>query len=221
MNSHRFSKKEPGFFLPGSRSSASPPYFLSFLLFTALAVLPLRTLSAQDETLQEWTPYLESQLLALKKDITLNPDVIRSVAQANQTNAHFSLKEIAEMDRQWRGTEGVDLFIVSLITNDLADKLKEFQKKQGSLVEIFITDRKGLLIAATNKTSDFYQADEAWWRETVERNNPKGAFGGSEYDESALVEDIPLYLVIRGEQQEVIGVLKAVCEKNRIPKGAF
>ena len=36
-----------------------------------------------------------------------------------------------------------------------------------------LTDAKGAVIAATNKTSDYFQADERWWEEAY--NNGKGA----------------------------------------------
>lgn len=193
-----------------------------FFLLGCLLFLPFKGAFADLETPQEWQHYLEAQLRVLKEEMSLNPEVIQSVARANQGNAHFTQEEIVKIDQQWRQTEGVDLFIVSLITNDLADKLKEFQKKHRSLVEIFITDQRGLLIASTNKTSDFYQADEDWWQKAFQLNNPDGFFGSMEYDESALVEGFPFYLVITDERHAVIGILKAVCGKNKILKeGGF
>jgi len=204
---HRRSKK---FFLRGG----------SFFLLASLIFLPLNTALAKDDKNQGRQTHLEAQLSALRQGISLNPEVIRSVVKANLENVHFTPQEITAIDQQWRKTEGVDLFIVSLITNELADQLKEFQEKQGGLAEIFITDQKGLLIASTNKTSDFYQGDELWWQEAFLRNDPNGSFGNREYDESALVEDIPLYLVIRGERSDVIGVLKAVSVKDKILTGA-
>lgn len=175
-----------------------------------------RVVFSADENPQVSQRYLETQLRGLRGMFVEDPEVIREVLRANAENAHFTPKEIMKIDHEWRQTEGVDLFIVSLITNELADRLKAVQKNQREIVEIMITDQRGLLIAATNKTTDFYQADEAWWQEAFQRNDPHGYAGAMEYDESVLAKATPLYLVIRDAKQSVIGVVKAMWVKNNI-----
>ena len=191
--------------------------FLFFLVF-----LPLNTALANFAVDKSWEEHLESQRRVLQEQIANDPEVIKLIALANEKNARYTPKEIMEIDQQWQETEGVDLFVVSLITNDLAEKLKAFQKKHRTLVEIFITDQRGLLIASTNKTSDFFQGDERWWQEIYELKDPKGFWGDVAYDESALAEAVPLYLAIFDDkQQEVLGFLKAVCSKNKILRRPF
>ena len=50
---------------------------------------------------------------------------------------------------------------------------------------MFVTDKYGALVASTNRTSDYYQADEDWWQAAY--NNGEGAiyFGQPEFDESS------------------------------------
>ena len=69
----------------------------------------------------------------------------------------------------------------------------------------------------TNKTSDYYQADEAWWTETYANGLGKSLFGAIEYDESALAEAIPIYVPITDpDTGSAIGVMKAVCDITAI-----
>ena len=74
-----------------------------------------------------------------------------------------------------------------------------------------------LIAAATNRTSDYLQADEAWWSETFSAGQGKSHYGAIEYDDSAYSESIPLYVpIIDPQTSKVIGVLKAVCDITAI-----
>lgn len=185
----------------------------------SIIFLPAAVLYANSKIPFEWQQYLTDQLKVLKKEIADNPEVIQKIAEANQENARLTQDQIMKIDKKWRETEGVDLFIVSLITNELAERLKESQKTHKNLVEIFMTDQRGNLIAATNKTTDFYQADEEWWQKTFQSQNPNGWWGEVEFDQSSFTEAVPLYLPIFNQNHvKRIGVLKAILSKKHIPQ---
>jgi GAF domain-containing protein/HAMP domain-containing protein len=74
---------------------------------------------------------------------------------------------------------------------------------------VFVTDKYGALIAATNRTSDYYQADEDWWKAAF--NEGKGAiyFGQPEFDESAKTFGIILAVpIVAHGTNEVTGVMR-------------
>ena len=73
-------------------------------------------------------------------------------------------------------------------------------------------------MAATNKSSDFLQADEAWWVETFKRGRQGGRTGPIEYDESTGSEAISVYVPLVDAEDAVIGVIKAVCDLNAIKR---
>jgi PAS domain S-box-containing protein len=118
---------------------------------------------------------------------------------------------IAQIDRDW--TNGADLPIISELTsNELARELqsrqKFYQKKYGYplLAEIFITNRYGVNIAQTGRTTDYYQADEEWWQ-IAKRD---GLFVSNiTYDESSRVFSTEIAIRIDDANGNFIGVIKA------------
>jgi len=153
----------------------------------------------------------------LIKELAEDPLIIKAVRESNQKNRDITLAEILELDDKWKNTEGLDEFIKSFITNECAQYLIDFQKANDGFPEIFVTDEKGLIVAETNKTSDYYQADEDWWINAYNEGRGKSFHGEIEYDESAQAESIALYIpVIEPETQRAIGVIKAICDITAI-----
>ena len=80
-----------------------------------------------------------------------------------------------------------------------------------------VTDKRGLICGETNKTTDYYQADEQWWITAYNLGKGKSYYGGIEYDESAMAEVISIYVpVIDPGINKAIGVIKAACDITAI-----
>ena len=93
----------------------------------------------------------------------------------------------------------------------------DFQEAHDGFPEIFVTDRHGLIVAQTNKTSDYNQADEDWWTRTFGDGAGQTHHGPIEYDESAQAEAISIYVpVVDPGSKKTIGVMKAVCDITAI-----
>jgi hypothetical protein len=149
--------------------------------------------------------------------LAATPEVVEAVRVANEQNAGLTQAEIRRLDAQWQAAEGVDDFIKPFVTNDCALLLIDFQDTHDGFAEIFVTDRSGLIVAETNKTSDYYQADEDWWIDAFAEGRGKAYHGPLEYDESAQSEAISVYVPVRDPQtDEAIGVMKAVCDLTAI-----
>jgi len=162
-----------------------------------------------------------NQILERKKDLIKNmsqdPQLVNFVRSANEKNRDLSDSAINRIDERWQRTEGIDDFIKPFITNDTALFLVAFQDENDVFSEIFVTDKKGLIIGETNKTSDYFQADEEWWVQTFNEGKGKEFYGEIEYDESSRSEAIPIYMpVLDPDSQEVIGIIKAVCDITAI-----
>jgi hypothetical protein len=154
---------------------------------------------------------------ALLEKIAADPIITEAVKASNQKNETLTDSEIKELDKQWQDAKGLDDFIKPFITNPCAEFLVEFQDENPEFPEIFVTDRQGLIVAETNKTSDYYQRDEDWWNATYDGGRGKTHYGVIEYDESARSEAISLYVpVTDSDTEEVIGVIKAVCDITAI-----
>lgn len=154
-------------------------------------------------------------VLDKKKDLLLrftgSVGLIPLVKKLNDNNKKTTLDEIMDRDRAWQKMDGMDNFIKSFMTNECARAIFNFQQQHDEFTEIFITDSRGALIGITNRTSDYYQADEEWWQKTY--NGGKGLiyFGEIEYDESSKTEAIGLFVPILDPQsKEILGIMKAV-----------
>lgn len=149
---------------------------------------------------------------ALIEDLVRDPIIVNAVLRANEENRDLSQEDILEIDERWRSEGGVsDELIQTFLTNETAFRLIEFQEEFPGFSEIFITDERGLNVGQTNKTTDFYQADENWWVESYNEGSGKVFYGPIEFDESAQAEAISLYVPVRNpETNATIGVAKAV-----------
>jgi len=124
-----------------------------------------------------------------------------------------NLQRIQELDQQWRAADAAnndnDPLVKATLNSVVATELREFKETFPENTEVFVTDRYGALIAATNRTSDYYQADEDWWKAAF--NEGKGAiyFGQPEFDESSKTFGIILAVpIVAHGTNEVTGVMR-------------
>lgn len=152
-----------------------------------------------------------TQKSLLVEDLLRDPVIIDAVRATNQAHIDISLEQIIELDQRWRSSDGVDDFIRPFLTNEAALRLIKFQEDYPGFSEIFVTDEHGMNVGQTNKTTDYYQADEDWWVGGYNGGAGKVFHGPIEFDESAQAEAISLYIpVIDPENGRAIGVAKAV-----------
>ncbi len=81
-------------------------------------------------------------------------------------------KEILQHDQKWLSTKNTDPFKINLLNNPTSLLLRHIKEAHPILLEFFITDKHGALVAASNVPSDYYQADESWWQKAF--NQGKG-----------------------------------------------
>lgn len=120
------------------------------------------------------------------------------------------LNRLKEMDKKWIEAGKDSLLLQDYLGNRIGVSISAILKLRPNVTELFITDRFGGLVAASNKTSDFYQADEEWWQKAY--NSGKGSIyiGDIEFDESAGKWAIPVAIPIINRDNEIIGICKEV-----------
>lgn len=136
-----------------------------------------------------------------------HPEVISALKNKNNEHETWSLDFILELDRAWRNSDAELLLFQELLKNDVSQVLLDFQDQNPSFAEIFITDKWGCLLGLTNKTSDYYQADEAWWVKVKEGGNYTDEI---EFDKSAHAWVVPIYHSIKDSDGSFLGVMKSV-----------
>jgi len=98
-----------------------------------------------------------------------NPELIAAIKAQNIEHADLSEDAVIVLDQQWRAEagEGGGPLIQELLTSDLSGWLLDQQvATAGFVTEVFIMDDKGLNVAQSVETSDYWQGDEAKWQDT-------------------------------------------------------
>jgi hypothetical protein len=114
---------------------------------------------------------------------TADPIVIRAIEAQNKEGN--SLEKIKEMDRAWTAAAELTPEMKDMISNECSTKLKKLSSELPAVIETFVMDAQGANVCMTNRTSDYWQGDEAKWKDAF--NNGKGAeiVSQRQYDESS------------------------------------
>lgn len=141
------------------------------------------------------------------------------IRQANKGYVSLKSDEIEQLliekDSTWKHSENEEVFAMQLAT-PLAQELKEIAASDTRIAELFITDQYGGLVASSDKTSDFYQADERWWQAAFSDGAGSNYIGNVEFDESAGVFSLPLAVPIFDSNRKVIGACKGVLNLSSV-----
>lgn len=103
------------------------------------------------------------------KSFAQSPDVIAAIKAQNAVTAGYDDAKISELDSKWRAeAEGSDQpMIEEVLAHPVSKMLADVQDgSDGLFTEIFVMDAKGLNVGQSEVTSDYWQGDEAKWKET-------------------------------------------------------
>jgi methyl-accepting chemotaxis protein len=164
---------------------------------------------------------LSQTLLAQADMLTVlaNNEVLRTaIAQHVEAYDDSSVSSVQAMildrDLKWREADAAgddsDPLVQSVLSSPASAELLKFREEFPTHAELFITDAYGATIAATNRTTDYYQADEAWWQAAW--NQGEGALYIADevnYDESAGVYSIDMAVdIYANDTGQRLGVLR-------------
>jgi HAMP domain-containing protein len=123
------------------------------------------------------------------------------------------LARVEELDRLWPSLDNDSPELSAVLTNRMAQLVKLYRSNHPLVVELLVTDRKGRLIAASNKTTDYWQADETWWKKAFRMRRNQVWVEGIHFDESASAYSLDVAIPIFREPDDVVvGVVKAVID---------
>jgi hypothetical protein len=134
-----------------------------------------------------------------------SPEIIAAVRKQNQENAKLTQDDINALDKRWMSK---DASLISPIMQNLVSKLlqKFLLESKGLYGEIFVMDNRGLNVGQSGPTSDFWQGDEAKWKETFLVGPDAIHVSKIEYDESSKEFSFQLsFSIVDGN--EVIGAV--------------
>ena len=142
------------------------------------------TFSFAEEASQAVKNLANTQLAGYGSD----PIIVAAVQKQNALGK--SLDDIKATDKKWQETAGVDDFMKSLMISECGVHLEGLVKSAGYLAEIFVMDNQGANVAMTNKTSDYWQGDEAKFQKSF-----AGGSGAIFVDEVKFDDSAQAYLV--------------------------
>ena len=138
-----------------------------FASFMAMALL-VAAISMAAEKAPQSVYDLASSTLA---DIGHDPVIVQAVKAENAKGK--SLSDIKAMDEKWKATPGIADYMKAMMANECGKQVSQIQKKYPYMDEIFVMDNKGANVCMTDKTSDYWQGDEAKFKNSF--NGGKGS----------------------------------------------
>ncbi|HEX9922769.1 MAG TPA: HAMP domain-containing protein, partial [Anaerolineae bacterium] len=146
------------------------------------------------------------QVLTSNETLQTKLAVVNNAYKGDATEIEAQLQAL---DQQWRAAPDNDAFIQKVLEDPGAEVLRKFRAQFVDHVELFVTDRYGALIATTNRTSDYYQADEEWWQGAFNEGAGGIYAGQPEFDESSNTYAINIAVpLIEPDTRAVLGILR-------------
>jgi HAMP domain-containing protein len=153
--------------------------------------------------------------------LTTRPLLRQSVMASNELFDKMTDREdfIKLKDKEWVGTQNIETngFMEQIIkdprSNDLREAIDFYEKKYGYKIfsEIFITNKYGVNVVQSSRTSDYLQADEEWWQKTKEEGK---YISDVEFDESSGAYILAIGVSMKDENGNFIGTMKAALNIN-------
>ena len=140
-------------------------------------------------------------------------------ASSSSLSKEELLRQVTDLEERWAELNEEDQLVRKALENPLGETFKAFNSVERVFGEIFATDASGQLVAATNKTTDYWQADEEWWQKAY--NNGEGRIHLSKvsFDESANVYSIGICVPVRvaeGTEKRIVGIIKGVMDVSNV-----
>jgi len=146
--------------------------------------------------------------------LAMNQSIVEAVQAANAARSDWTPEKVAGLDKAWiDGDPTIKTIQNEIAGNPLSAYLKSFVKANPSEVEVFVTDEKGLNVSMTDKTSDFLQGDEGWWKSAFNNGNGAVFVDKVAYDESTKAYAMNIGVpVLDPATQKTIGILRGTLD---------
>lgn len=126
------------------------------MIIAVAVVIAFSSLSAMGEQApKEVIDMANSDLAQYGED----PIIVAAVSAENAKNK--TLDQIKTEDEKWKNTPGLSDLMKSIADNPCSVHLRSMQQAKPYITEIFVMDNQGANVAMTDKTSDYWQGDEA------------------------------------------------------------
>jgi hypothetical protein len=146
------------------------------------------------------------------------PDVRRAAAEGS--SRPYDASSTAAQDRQWQADRVATAARSGVLSSPASLFLADLVRHDSVYREVLVTDRYGRLVAASNVTSDFFQADEDWWIQAFDNGRWRVSVSDVRRDESAGVYAFEIAVPVPAPSgDEVAGIMKIVADSREMLTG--
>jgi hypothetical protein len=115
--------------------------------------------------------------------IGTDPVIVKAVKAENAKGK--TLAQIKAMDGKWRAHAGVADYMQAMINSECGKRIAQIQDSASYYAEIFVMDNQGANVSMTDKTSDYWQGDEAKFNKSFADGAGAVFVDEVEFDDSA------------------------------------
>ncbi|KPK01108.1 MAG: hypothetical protein AMK71_06780 [Nitrospira bacterium SG8_35_4] len=164
---------------------------------------------AAEEAPQKVVDLAHSSLVKLGSDLT----IIKAVKSENAKGK--TLDQVKVLDEKWKATPGVADYMQALIDSECGKYLRTVQNASPYYAEIFVMDNLGGNVCMTDKTSDYWQGDEAKFTESYKEGKGAVHISKVKFDDSTQAYVVQVSVpVVDGD--EVIGAITVGVDVDKI-----
>ena len=153
-----------------------------------LPIALLAALSAAPAAANDFMPAIQSYLESEIAPWTSDARLAEAILAQNAVTAGYSQADIDGLDQTWRAEVGSadSALIRSVLDHSASTLLREWvDASGGTITEVFVMDARGLNVASSGLTSDYWQGDEAKFSETYPKGPDAVHISDIEFDESS------------------------------------
>lgn len=170
------------------------------LILSVLMIFAMASLAAAEQAPQIIKDLAKNKLAEYGND----PVIVKAVLAQNALGK--TLDQIKATDKKWRNHAGIADYMKALMESECGRHLRKVQNSAPYYAEIFVMDNLGANVAMTDKTSDYWQGDEAKFQKSF--NGGLGAVfvDDVEFDDSTQAYLVQVSVPVRNAGQ-VIGAI--------------
>lgn len=180
-----------------------------FLTIALILLVGSAMAYAGEKAPQKVVDLAHSSLVNLGTD----PVIVEAVRLENAKGK--TLSQIQELDRQWKATAGIADYMEAMMGSKCGKHLRSIQQSAPYYAEIFVMDNQGANVAMSDKTSDYWQGDEAKFIESYKGGKGAVHIADVEFDDSTQAYLVQVSVPVK-DGNKVIGAITIGIDVDKI-----
>jgi hypothetical protein len=173
---------------------------MMFVIFGVFFIAASGLANAAEKAPQKVIDLANSTLAKMGTD----PVMVAAVKAENAKGK--TLAQIKEMDEKWKSHPGIASYMQAMMDSECGKHLRAIQNSAPYYSEIFVMDNQGANVAMTDKTSDYWQGDEAKFQKSFSGGAGSVFVDNVEFDDSSQAYLVQVSVPVK-DGDKVIGAI--------------